>query len=254
MATSINFHNDNNTNVILIDHQFSDHFKKRPSKEAGFRRISSYLLNNNYINGNIIDLGSWIGDNSIPWAKQIKDIVYAIDPSPNNIEYIELMCKANNISNIKTIQKAIADKNIILNTIHDIDHCTFNEKGEGKQTAEAVSLDYLLSEKIIENISYIHLDVESYEFSVIRGAVSLIKKFNPIIAFEQHLKTDNYDALSKFIYDMNYNVYIIDEQLPGCRPDCRNLIAFPVIKNIDIKNINKGEGRELLKPILIRDD
>ena len=46
--------------------------------------------NNNVIdkNKNIIDLGAWIGDNSIPWAKNIDGIVYAIDPSKENCKYI----------------------------------------------------------------------------------------------------------------------------------------------------------------------
>ena len=252
MSGIITFQNDNNTNIILINHPLSNHFKTRPNKEKGFRAISSYLLNKNYINGNIIDLGSWVGDNSIPWAKQIKHTVYAIDPCPKNIEYIELMSKENNISNIKTIQKAVTDKNRILHTIYDIHHCTFNDEGVGEQTAEAVSLDYLLDENIIENISYIHLDVESYEFKVIRGSISLIKKFNPTIAFEQHVKTDNYKELSQYLYDMNYDIYIIDEILPGCRQDCRNFFAFPLSKNINVKNINESLG-ELLKPILIHD-
>ena len=148
MSGIITFPNDNNTNIILINHPLSNNFKTRPNKEKGFRAISSYLINKKYIDGNIIDLGSWVGDNSIPWAKQIKDIVYAIDPSPDNIEYINLMSKENNISNIKTIQKAITDKNRTLHTIYDIGHCTFNDEGVGEQTAEAVSLDYLLDKTV----------------------------------------------------------------------------------------------------------
>ena len=39
------------------------------------------------------------------------------------------MAKANNIMNIKTIQKAIGDKNEIIGTNDDINHCSFSKKG-----------------------------------------------------------------------------------------------------------------------------
>ena len=65
-------------------------------------------------------------DNSIPWAMNLTHTIYAIDPSPNNINYIEQMAKANNIMNIKTIQKAIGDKNEIIGTNNNINHCSFS--------------------------------------------------------------------------------------------------------------------------------
>ena len=56
-----------------------------------FLNVSGYLKRK-IIKGNIIDLGAWIGDNAIPWAKNINHIVYAIDPSSQNIEFITKMC------------------------------------------------------------------------------------------------------------------------------------------------------------------
>jgi hypothetical protein len=53
-------------------------FKKRDNHEVMFRRINTYLIKNKIIKNNIIDLGAWIGDNSIPWAKNIDGTVYAI--------------------------------------------------------------------------------------------------------------------------------------------------------------------------------
>lgn len=150
------FTNDNNANVKLIKHNFSNSFKRRNSHEVMFRRINTYLIKNKLIDGNIIDLGAWIGDNSIPWAMNLTHTIYAIDPSPNNINYIEQMAKANNIMNIKTIQKAIGDKNEIIGTSGSINHCSFSKKG-GKLKVQAVTLDYLYSEGQIDNIAYIHL-------------------------------------------------------------------------------------------------
>ena len=235
----VNFINDNNVIVkVPINNKFSDKFKTRVSDEIIFRKISAYLLNN-IIKSNIIDLGAWIGDNSLPWAKLTKSKIYAIDPSENNISYINNLIKLNDVKNISTIKKAISDKIEIIGTDDDIDHCSFT-KGS-KYKLESDTLDNLYKNKIIDNIGYIHLDVEGFEFKVIKGSINIIDKFKPIIAFEQHLNTDNYKELCSYLKNKNYDVYLIDEILPSNKKDSRNFIAFPkdILKNNLVQNINK---------------
>ena len=243
------FTNDNNVNIKLINHNFSNYFVMRDNHEIMFRRINTYLIKNKLINGNIIDLGAWIGDNSIPWAMNLTHTIYAIDPSPNNINYIEQMAKANNIMNIKTIQKAIGDKNEIIGTDDNINHCSFSKK-KGKVKVQSVTLDYLYSQGQIDNIAYIHLDVEGFESNVIKGSKKIIQLFNPIISYEQHLEIDNYKELSLHLYNQGYNIYLINEILPGCRRDCRNLLAFPKNIKIQINKINSSIGENVLLSLL----
>ena len=240
------FTNDNNTTIDLINHPFLEDFSRRDNHEVFFRRIHSFLIKNKIIKGNIIDLGAWIGDNSLPWAKQIPHTVYAIDPSPQNIDFIEKMKIHNKITNIKTIQKPISDKVEIISTNDSINHCAFNKNINGRTQLEAVSLDFLLEEGEIQDIDYIHLDVEGFEFNVIKGADKLINKYNPIITFEQHLNQDPYIEISRYLHEKNYNVYLINEELLGCRDDCRNLIAFPRNRLIDINEIHHAIGKSLL--------
>ena len=249
MSNSVVFTNDNNVNVKLINHVFSNKFRNRDNHEVMFRRIHTYLIQNKFIDGNIIDLGAWTGDNSIPWAMNLSHTIYAIDPSPDNINYIEQMAKANNIMNIKTIQKAIGDKNEIICTNDNINHCSFNKKG-GRTKVECVTLDYLYSKGEIDNIACIHLDVEGFESNVIKGSKKIIELFNPIISYEQHLDIDNYKELSLHLYNQGYNIYLINEILPGCRHDCRNLLAFPKTINIQINKINSSIGKNVLLSIL----
>ena len=108
------FTNDNNVNIKLINHNFSNYFVMRDNHEIMFRRINTYLIKNKLINGNIIDLGAWIGDNSIPWAMNVSHTIYAIDPSNDNINYIEDMAKANNIIEEKVDFIPVARPAIIL--------------------------------------------------------------------------------------------------------------------------------------------
>lgn len=229
--------------------QYSAIFNKRNDHEVMFRRIITFLIKNNIINGNIIDLGAWIGDNSIPWAMNInkENIVYAIDPSPNNIAFIKGTCTMNNINNIRALQTAISDKNEIIYTNNGVNHASFSSHIVGKTMVNAVSLDYLEQIGVIDDIGFIHLDVEGFEANVINGSRHLITTFRPIIAFEQHITEDDYNKLSSHLESLNYTVYLINEILPGCNKDCRNLIAFPNERDIDVGSIN----RFLESPILL---
>ena len=247
------FTNDDFVRISLINHPYSNDFKGRDNYEVLFRRINTFLIKEKIIKNNIIDLGAWIGDNSIPWAKNIDGIVYAIDPSPQNCYFINETCKLNNITNVKTIQYAISNINEILTTNDSIDHCSFvyrNPGLTGNVRVNAVSLDYLYETKTINNIGYIHLDVEGMEYKILEGSRSLIEKCRPLISFEQHLEIDDYDIILSYFKKHNYTVFLIDEILPGCRHDCRNSIAFPdeIYNESLIKDIHSYIEKNILIP------
>tara|TARA_B100000131_G_scaffold79998_1_gene76739 strand:+ start:6403 stop:7209 length:807 start_codon:yes stop_codon:yes gene_type:complete len=246
------FKNDNDCEIILPEDfckditsklnigygpNFCDTFENRDNHEVIFRKIHSYLIRNNFIKNNIIDTGCWIGDNSIPWAKQITGTVYAIDPAPDNILFINEVCKINDINNVKTIQKATSDREETLYSEIETNHYTLNSEGSGQFKFEAVSLDYLYETNQIENISLMHLDVEGMEAKVIEGSKNIIKTYRPIISFEQHIAREPYMEIVNRLTLDDYEVHLINETLPGCLPDCRNFIAFPTELEVDINKI-----------------
>jgi len=264
------FTNDNNTRILLVEHPLSQTFASRNEHEVLFRRMHTYLINEGIIKNNIIDLGAWIGDNSIPWSKSIdiksidiksidtksidtksiksKTTIYAIDPSPGNCQFIREMCHHNHIDNIKVFQTAISDHCETLSTNDDMFHCTFASDETGRNKVNAVSLDHLFSIKEIENVGYIHLDVEGMEYKVLLGSKQIIDTCRPIITFEQHLEIDDYNLILNYLTTLDYIVFLIDEVLPGCRPDCRNSIAFPR-ESFDptiVTRIHQYVGKEIL--------
>ena len=105
-----------------------------------------------------------------------------------------------------------------------------------------------IAQKEIKNIGYIHLDVEGMDYKVLVGASNIIDKDRPIITFEQHLEIDDYSLILNFLNKKKYTVFLIDEILPGCRPDCRNSIAFPneIYSENLINNINHYIGKKIL--------
>ena len=271
------FTNDNNTTIQLIEHPFSQTFALRDNHEVLFRRMHTYLMNNGVIKNNIIDLGAWIGDNTIPWAKRSdtkrsdtkrsdtkrsgsnpnrslsdlkQSVIYAIDPSQENCNFINEMCQHNQIDNVKIFQTAISNKIEILSTNDDMYHCTFEPGVQGRNKVNAITLDHLFNIGEIENIGYIHLDVEGMEYKVVLGAEKIIDTCRPVITFEQHLETDNYDLILNHLLNKKYVVFLIDEVLPGCRPDCRNSIAFPeeIFNQSIVDGIHQYVGKEIMLP------
>ena len=246
------FTNDNHSEILLIDHPLSQIFASRDHHEVLFRRMHTHLINTGIIKNNIIDLGAWIGDNTIPWSKSIKsiDTIYAMDPSPDNCEFIRQMCHKNQVSNVKVIQTAVSNCCETLSTNDDMYHCTFAADESGRNKVDAVSLDHLFLINEITNIGYIHLDVEGMEYKVLLGSKKIIETYKPIITFEQHLEIDDYNLILNYLTELNYTVYLIDEILPGCRPDCRNSIAFPseIINPKMVADIHAYIGKEILLP------
>ena len=221
---------DKNTEIKLPNHHLSFDLARRTSSEPLLRQIVTVLISNSAISGNILDAGCWIGDNAVFWAANHKEICYAIDPADINLTFIHQVAQLNSLSNLVLLKCALSSKNEILTTQDNLFHASFvyesQVKGEVKQV-QAVSLDYLFSQGLIKNLGFIHLDVEGMELKVLEGASNLISLCRPIIAFEQHLDIDPVSECIKFLKDRGYFVFMIDEILEGCRPDCRNFLAFP---------------------------
>jgi FkbM family methyltransferase len=298
------FSNDNGVAVQYhMNHRFAGLFGSRNEHEVMFRRISTYLINQGHIRGNIVDLGAWIGDNAVPWSKNLQmppkaascgfdpksllmaqnatserldaknndtqnpqlspsavgaegALVYAIDPSPDNCQFIRDLASLNNIQNIRVIEKAISDKREVLCTNDDLTHCSFVSDEDSltvRNQVNAWSLDDLYAAGEIADVAYIHLDVEGMENRVVAGAQKLINTYKPIIAFEQHLEQDPFIELSAHIAEKGYVVYLINEVLPGCRPDCRNFMAFPIDRFDDafVEAINAHLGQDVLERLLL---
>lgn len=229
---SVFYQNENLHIKIPFDnhkrHRYYQMFESRDGCEVLFRILIKYLYDNNILDKgkNVIDLGAWIGDNSIPWAMRIAGIVYAIDPSADNINYINELKMLNGLTNIFTIQRCISDKIETVYTSGDIKHTEFNTHN-GRITIQTTSLDILYNEHTITNVGFIHLDVEGFEQKVLNGSINVIQQMRPVVAWENHLNTDDYKSTCKFFSNLNYKTYLINEVFPHCKEDCRNFLSIP---------------------------
>lgn len=207
-------------------------YASRPIAETLLRKTVYALLQSGCIDPrrSIIDIGCWIGDNAVVWAKMLQGdaAVYAIDPSPANLHFGRSVASLNGLSNIKWIQAVCAEKpNLILGLGADLDHAHFNDNAEShSQKFVTTTLDEVVPQSSHGEICLLHVDVEGFEERVLGGATRIIAASKPVIIFEQHISKEDPRRIADILKGYGYRVFMINEVLPGCDLDCRNFIAF----------------------------
>lgn len=212
-------------------------------REKKKRQIIINLINKSLIdkNQNIIDAGAFLGDTSLPLSLNITGNLYTIDPGIINMEIIKEIIDLNGIKNIKLLPYCLSDtyKKLYYNKgKFGINFTSFSDNEVNKEySVESYSLDILYNKNIIENISLLHIDVEGQELAVIKGSINLITKYNPIIIFEGHIKTNTSQVISccDFLKNINYNLFMINEDA-GNPGDCRNFLCIPTNKITEFNN------------------
>lgn len=180
---------------------------------------------------NIIDAGAANGDCALVWAQLIDGTVYAIDPSVNNLRYIQKTADLNGLGNLKTINRGLGESAGWLYPLYNVDHTPFSDTPltafSEKNKVSGNSLDGLMANGTISSIGFIHLDVEGMELSVIRGARQLLREERPVLTFEAHISIDPVEEIFEILRELDYRICMINEVTPGGRPDCVNFLALP---------------------------
>lgn len=224
-------------------------YTTRPTAEALFRKSIFEIYQSGYIcsDSSIIDIGSWIGDNSLVWSKYLSKNgkVLAIDPSYRNISYGKLIAEVNKIDNIRWIEAVCAERSAIkLDFNGSIDHASFKKTTSDNYVLSTTIDDIVKSEDVV--IGFLHVDVEGFELSVLRGSEEVILKDRPVIAFEQHISKENFNEISEFLKSFKYKIFMVNEVLPDCALDCRNFLAFPAEKGIpELSEFDQSDERDI---------
>ena len=228
-------------------------FKDRPSHEVLLRKIVFDLYKNNILDKkkSVIDIGAWIADNTIVWSKIIDDRcakVFAIDPSLDNIKFGKTLSMLNDVNNISWHQNVCADKeNVELYFESNLGFSTiasFNKERKGNPSPIlSTTIDAILGEANFGSVGLFHIDVEGFEELTLRGAERVLAASKPIILFEQHITQENPEKIFEFLKERSYDIYMINEVLPGSGLDCRNFLAVSL--EVDLSSIiNQNQARK----------
>jgi len=184
--------------------------------ERLFRRIIAKLYRAGVLDPskNLVNSGSNMGDNALPWARMLEGLVgpskspgkvYAIDPSGELLSYTVNIANENSISNLCTRMTFIGDTN------------------EGKFAK--------LDDLGVENLGLLHLDLEGGEGNAISGAMKLITDQRPVIVTEGHAgklgEGDNDERVRDQLVQLGYKKSNVVPELCGFVETCRNRIWWP---------------------------
>lgn len=178
----------------------------------------------------IIDIGCWLGDNSLPWAQRLDRgaTVFGIDPSENNLHFVRQVAELNGLQSVVLFDAVCSDvSGVEVGTRDDISHASFSTLPGQPVVRLTTTLDDLIPNSSISRIGLLHLDVEGMEAQVILGAKALIERSRPLIIFERHLSDEERDNPAPIVQSMGYEVFMINEVIIGNRPDCRNFFCIP---------------------------
>lgn len=161
----------------------------------------------------VYDIGSQAGFYTLAFSRLIGDDgrVYSFEPFAENANNLLRHIKINYVKNVSFVQTAVSDKNGIVNFQMGHNNST-GRIGEKKDGADyllpAVSLDYLMENKLILAPHLIKIDVEGGEFSVLKGAEKTLKKNNVILFVALHGSQHKrcFEQLQKF----GYKIFSLD--------------------------------------------
>lgn len=185
--------------------------------------LTNVMLNSNLIEKGdvVLDIGANIGYYALIESKLVgaSGKVYAIEPVFSNFRNLIKNANMNNCKNIEFFHLAMDNKNGT-STIYVSDHPNWSSMMKNKipgkvicrETVLTTTVDEFLRDKATPNL--IHMDVEGYEYNIIKGTKETLKK-NVKVLIEFHefnLTKEQIEEFFETFNQYNYKVYfsIID--------------------------------------------
>ncbi len=181
--------------------------------------------------------------------------IIAIEPLPQNFEYLNKNIKLHNFKNIFTFNFACGDKDCIADFY-------INKKSNGCQLVrdgappldpskgifskvQVKKLDSLVEELKLESVDFIRMDVEGYELNILKGVRKTLEKFKPIISLELHkrqLGVDGTKEFFKLMKDLDYEIESyapreLDIPLIGTMSDVKKPSIDELVEMIENKTV-----------------
>ncbi len=179
--------------------------------------LANYILK--IKNGDFIEVGANIGTETVSLAEiNTNNKVHAFEPVSENVKVLNIIKEENNFENLLIYDVLVSDRSgterfkIPPKNDSGTGHIT-KETGESIKEFQVVSLDVKLRD--MKLCSALFIDVEGFEYHVIRGAREIIKKHRPFLILEVNKKylqqraNVSISVLQKEICQMDYKTFYI---------------------------------------------
>ncbi len=176
--------------------------------------FKSYVTLGNYV----IDVGANMGDLTLPLSEIVGATgrIFAYESHPEVFNMLCANLAMNDIKNVKVINAFVAD-----NPNVDTSSSVWGKYAYVSENWETtfVPLDAMK----LEQLNFIKVDVDGSELAVLRSGLASIKKFRPILYFENDIKEKS-QALLAFVLALGYRIFF--HPAPIFQPD--NYLRNPV--------------------------
>ena len=192
--------------------------------------------------GIILDIGANIGITTIPLANQKdKAIIYSFEPMPENIATLTRVVEYFKLSNVKIFDFALGETNGELTMVmpvishvkmQGLSHIQFNGTDQKPSIGNEIkvivkTLDTIPEINAAKKITAIKIDVENFEYFVLKGGRQLLLNHKPIIYCELW-KNEMRELTIKYLGDLGYSVKVFhNKQLMDYRDSAINFFFIP---------------------------
>lgn len=171
--------------------------------------------------GAILDVGANIGIMTVHLSKNFpQNEIHAIEPIPSNIEVLTKIKNQYKLSNVSILPFALGEENktakmilpcekkVYYQGLSHVKHDSITELNEGKEfEVEMKKLDDLFPS---EEILAIKIDVENFEYFVLKGGEKLLNKYHPII-YAELWDNENRKKCFNLLNSLQYKTFVIDK-------------------------------------------
>lgn len=192
-----------------------------------YGELDTKIIKNQLRPGNVvIDVGANIGYYTLLSAKSVGDSgkVFAFEPEPKNFELLQKNVIVNNYKNTVIENFAVSDSDgdahlflakngIVGHRIYDSKKCV------DSILVKKITLDdYFSKLNLLDKINFVKIDVEGFEFGVLKGMTQIIKKSNELKLFVEFnrlgVKEAGFDPeeMLDFLYQNNFKIYFLNYQ------------------------------------------
>lgn len=176
--------------------------------------------------GIILDIGANIGTMTTLIAKKSKNSkIYAFEPIPENIKTLKRVIDHYKLNNVKVYEVALGEENGELKMVmpiidnvkmqglsHVLEENTTDEMDSGNiYSVPVYKLDDLKELRSGEKITAIKIDVENFEYHVLKGGEQLLKDHKPVIYCELWDNEKKYITIS-YLTDLGYKAKIYENK------------------------------------------
>jgi FkbM family methyltransferase len=170
------------------------------------------LIQAKIFDGDILDSGANLGDNTLPMAMLLRDAgstarIHAVEPYTRFVHFILELAAENGLDNVRVY-------NHFLSSAAGAPMPQIPGTNQSSRTIDD------LRTSLRNRFGLLHLDLEGGESKVLKGAIDTLREDAPVIITEKHWGDA---SINSFMKVYGYIGHVLPE-ICGKRPTCRNTL------------------------------